>query len=205
MDDLALESTQGSYLRMWELYKRFVKTWIRFANPWIRSQSVWVCWGINPDSYVMNPDLQNESIYGVQRFVSQTVFDKIRPFFTCPTNPHKSLQHRRTTNPYKSWGLDWRIPTVFKRFVSWIRFILRCSKDSFLGFNWYYGVQKICFVDSFHKTKNLKRFNSFRFGRICVRILHPQSYPQDVPFRTLLELFQTFLDLFQNKFRTLKN
>jgi hypothetical protein len=70
MDDLALESTQGSYLRMWELYKRFVKTWIRFANPWIRSQSVWVCWGINPDSYVMNPDLQNESIYGVQRFVS---------------------------------------------------------------------------------------------------------------------------------------
>ncbi len=27
---------------------------------------------------------------------------------------------------------DSRIPTVFKRFVSWIRFVLRCSKDSFL-------------------------------------------------------------------------
>jgi hypothetical protein len=133
----------GFLVRMRESYKRFVKTWIR-------SQSVWV------------------------RFVE--FFDKIRPFFTNPTNPtnpHESLLHRRTTNPYKSWDPDSQIPTVFKRFVSWIRFVLRCSKDSFRGFVLCYGVQKICFVDSFRKTKNLKRFDSFRFGRIRVRIPHP--------------------------------
>ncbi len=90
-----------------------------------------------------------------------------------PTNPHKSLLHRQTTNPYESWGPDSRIPTVYKRFVSWIRFVVRCSKDSFRGFVLYNGVQKIRFVDSFRKTKNLKRFDSFRFGRIRIRIPHP--------------------------------
>jgi hypothetical protein len=29
---------------------------------------------------------------------------------------------------------DLRIPTVFKRFVLWIRFVLQCSKDLFRGF-----------------------------------------------------------------------
>jgi hypothetical protein len=72
-------------------------------------------------------------------------------------------------NPYESWGPDLQIPTVFKRFVSWIRFVLRCSKDLFCGFDSYYGVQKIRFVDLFRKIKNLKRFDLFRLGRIRVR------------------------------------
>ncbi len=123
--------------------------------------------------------------YLYRGFVSQTVFDKIRPFFTNPTNPtnpHESLLHRQTTNPYESWGPDSRIPTVFKRFVSWIRFVVRCSKDLFRGFVLYNGVQKIRFVDSFRKTKNLKRFDSFCFGRIRIRIPHPYFFLLNLPF-----------------------
>jgi hypothetical protein len=88
------------------------------------------------------------------------------------TNPDESLLHRRTldgslgfANPYsvqKIRFVDSFGTTVFKRFVSWIRFVLRCSKDSVRGFDSYYGVQKIRFMDSFRKTKNLKRFDSFR-------------------------------------------
>ncbi len=153
---------------MRESYKRFVKT--------------------NPSTVF------KDSFCG---FVLQTVFDKIWPFFTNPmnpTNPHESLLHRRTMNPHKSWGPDSRIPTVFKRFVSWIRFVLRCSKDLFCGFVLYYGVQKIRLVDSFRKTKNLKRFNSFRFGRIRVRIPHPQIIfkPTSVSVLTLFYIVKTF-------------
>ena len=59
---------------------------------------------------------------------------------------------------------DSRILLLFKRFVSWIRFVLRCSKYSFCGFDSYYSVQKVRFVDSFCKTKNSKLLNLFRFG-----------------------------------------
>jgi hypothetical protein len=48
----------------------------------------------------------------------------------------------------------------YKRFVNpWIHFILICqfSKDSIRGFVLYYGVQKICCVDSFRPTV-FKRF-----------------------------------------------
>jgi hypothetical protein len=46
-----------------------------------------------------------------------------------------------------------------------IREYLQCSKDSFCGFVSYYGVQKICFVDSF-RTTVFKRFVSWiRFVR----------------------------------------
>ena len=51
---------------------------------------------------------------------------------------------------------DSRIPTVFKRFVSWIRCVLRCSKDSFCGFVSWIRFWKICFVDSFRANQNLK-------------------------------------------------
>ena len=55
---------------------------------------------------------------------------------------------------------DSRIPTVFKRFVLWIRFVLRCSKDLFRGFVLSFGVQKIRFVDLFCSTV-FKRFVSW--------------------------------------------
>jgi hypothetical protein len=81
-----------------------------------------------------------------------------------------TIDLRIHTNPVLP---DSRIPTVFKRFVSWIRFVLRCSKDSFRGFVSWRNVQKIRFVDSICKTKNLKRFDLFRFGRIRIQIPHP--------------------------------
>ncbi len=68
---------------------------------------------------------------------------------------------------------DSRIPTVFKRFISWIHFVLRCSKDSFCGFVSWRNFQKICFVDSFRKKKKSKRFVLYRFVRIRIRIPHP--------------------------------
>jgi hypothetical protein len=61
----------------------------------------------------------------------------------------------------------------FCGFVSWIRFVTQFSKDSFRGFVSWRNFQKIRFVDSICKTKNLKRFDSFRFGRIRIRIPHP--------------------------------
>ena len=70
-----------------------------------------------------------------------------------------TIDLRIHTNPVLP---DSRIPTVFKRFVSWIRFVLRCSKDSFRGFVTWRNFQNIRFVDSIRKTKNLKRFDSFR-------------------------------------------
>ena len=81
-----------------------------------------------------------------------------------------TIDLRIHTNPVLP---DSRIPTVFKRFVSWIRFVLRCSKDSFCGFVLWRNFQKICFVDSFRKKKKSKRFVSYRFGRIRIRIPHP--------------------------------
>jgi hypothetical protein len=105
------------------------------------------------------------SSYGVQkiRFVD-LIHDTFRRIQRILTNPDESLLHKRTldkslgfANPYgvqKIRFVDSFCPTVFKRFVSWIRFVLRCSKDSFRGFVSSYGVQKIRFVDSFRKTKN---------------------------------------------------
>ncbi len=81
-----------------------------------------------------------------------------------------TIDLRIHTNPVLP---DSPIPTVFKRFVSWIRFVLRCSKNLFRGFVSWRNFQKICFVDSIRKTKNLKRFDSFCFGRIRRRIPHP--------------------------------
>ncbi len=68
---------------------------------------------------------------------------------------------------------DSRIPTVFKRFVSWIHFVLRCSKDSFCGFVSWRNFQKIRFMDSFRKKKKSKRIVLYRFGRIHIQIPHP--------------------------------
>ena len=81
-----------------------------------------------------------------------------------------TIDLRIHTNPVLP---DSRIQSIFKRFVSWIRFVLRCSKDSFRGFVSWRNFQKICFVDSFRKKKKSKRFVSYRFVRIRIRIPHP--------------------------------
>jgi hypothetical protein len=73
-----------------------------------------------------------------------------------------TIDLRIHTNPVL---LDSRIPTVFKRFVLWIRFVLRCWKDSFCGFVSWRNFQKICFVDLF-RDAIVKRFVSWiRFVR----------------------------------------
>ena len=51
---------------------------------------------------------------------------------------------------------DSRIPTVFKRFVSWIRCVLRCSKDSFCGFVFERFVLWICFVKKFFPNYSIR-------------------------------------------------
>ncbi len=86
----------------------------------------------------------------------------------------------KPTNPDESWRIlanlyyinvlwmevkDSRILLFFKRFVSWIRFVLRCSKDSFRGFVSSYGVQKIRFVDSFCDTIFVRFVSWIRFVR----------------------------------------
>jgi hypothetical protein len=107
------------------------------------------------------------SYYSVQKIC---FVDSIRDTFwqiqQILMSPDKSLLHRRTldgslgfVNPYCVQNIcfvDSFCTTVFKRFVSWIRFVLRCSKDLFLGFALYYRVQKIYFVDLFCKKKNVK-------------------------------------------------
>ncbi len=73
-----------------------------------------------------------------------------------------TIDLRIHTNPVLP---DSRIPTVFKRFVSWIRFVLRCWKDLFRGFVSCSNFQKIRFVDSFCDAI-FKRFVSWiRFVR----------------------------------------
>jgi hypothetical protein len=88
-------------------------------------------------------------------------------------NPNESLVHRRTlnkpesipilgfgsVNPYgvqKICFVDSFCLTVFKRFVSWIRFVGLFSKD------WF----------SFHKIKNSKLLDLFCFGRICKNFVY---------------------------------
>ena len=79
-----------------------------------------------------------------------------------------TIDLRIHTNPVLP---DSRIQSIFKRFVSWIRFVLRCSKDSFRGFvswrNFQIPVSWIRFV----RPKISK--DSIRFGRIRIRIPHP--------------------------------
>jgi hypothetical protein len=149
---------------MRESYKRFVKTWIRFANPWIRSQSVWICFA-NPSTVFKDSFRGFVLYYGVQkiRFVDSirrlflTGFSLLTRIQRILTNPHESLLHKRTLMEHESWDPDSRIPTVFKRFVSWIRFVLRRLKDSFRGFVLWRNFQNIRFVDSF-RDAIFKRF-----------------------------------------------
>ncbi len=67
-----------------------------------------------------------------------------------------TIDLRIHTNPVLP---DLQIQSIFKRFVLWIRFVTQFSNTRF--------------VDSIRKAKNLKRFNSFSFGRIRIRIPHP--------------------------------
>ncbi len=77
-----------------------------------------------------------------------------------------TIDIRIHTNPVLP---DSRIPTVFKRFVLWIRFVPQCSKDSFCGFVSWRNFQKIRFVDSF-RDAIFKRFVSWmRFVRKKVK------------------------------------
>ena len=70
-----------------------------------------------------------------------------------------TIDLRIHTNPVLP---DSRIQSIFKRFVSWIRFVTQLSNTRF--------------VDSICKTKNLKIFDSFCFGRIRIRIPHPYKF-----------------------------
>ncbi len=141
------------------VFKRF-DSWIRFVMQFSKDSF---------RGFVSWPSFQK--IRFVDSF-RDTIFQR----FDESNESHESLRILSTigqTNPYESLGFGFANPLVFKRFVSWIRFVLRCSKDSFRGFVSWHNFQKIRFVDSFRKMKNSKLLDSFRFVRIRIRIPHP--------------------------------
>ncbi len=124
-------------LRMRESYRRVVKMWIRFANPWIHFDLI--C-QFSEDSicrFILS--------YGAQKIHFLDSFrDTIFKRFNESNESSQILSTMGQTNLSES--------SVF-------------SKDSICGFVSSYGVQKICFVDSFC-PKVLKRFVSWiRFVR----------------------------------------
>ena len=138
---------------MRDSYKRFVKTWIRFANPWIRIDSQTT----NPDSF---------RIVGYE----SSHFQKIRF-----ADSFRDAIFKRFDESDESYESSRILSTIDLRILYFrIRESSQFSKDSFRGFVSYYGVQKIRFVDSFRKKNKSKRFVSYRFVRIRIRIPHPQ-------------------------------
>ena len=112
-----------------------------------------------------------------------------------------TIDLRIRTNP---WDSDSRICMVFKRFVSWIRFVLRCSKDSFRGF-----VSWIRFVDLFLKDLFrgfvlwkifflITRFVSFRKDSYTnpASLILWHCDPSHMPMSIILSPFSTFRKLF---------
>ncbi len=143
------------YLRMRELYKRFVKTWIRFANPWIRFDLI--C--------QFSKDL-------IRRFVSSYGVQKIHF-----VDSFRDAIFKRFDESSKSLVLQDRQIRICES--------SGFQKDSFCGFVLFNGVQKIRFVDSlcdaiFKRFVLWIRFvrpkiskYSIRFGRIRVQFPHP--------------------------------
>jgi hypothetical protein len=95
------------------------------------------------------------------RFV---VFSNIINYYWKETKPI-TLLHRHTlkepeslqilgsgfANPYGVQYIcfvDLFHPMMFKRFISWIRFVLRCSKDLFRGFDLWKKENKVQFVSN---------------------------------------------------------
>ncbi len=160
---------------MRESYKRFVKTWIRFANPWIH----FVSWSriLTPKRFVLFHDhkswirivswITNPAIF--KRFILRIRF--VTQFSKDSTNPHESLVLWHETNPYESTLADSRIRTLKIRFVDSFRRLHHKLPVSWFGFVEIFSNTR--FVDSIRKTKNLKRFDLFCFGRIRIRIPHP--------------------------------
>ncbi len=158
---------------MRESYKRFVKKWIRFVL--IRQFSKdsilgFISW--RSFQKICFVDSFRGFVSWI-RFVMQFSKDSFRGFVLWRNFQKIRRIQRILTNPSESFGFGFANPLVFKRFVSWICFVTQFSKDSFRGFVSWRNFQKIHFVDSFRKTKNLKLLDSFRFGRIRVRIPHP--------------------------------
>ena len=127
--------------------------------PWIRI-----------DSQVTNPDLKRFVSYRGSRIL--TLEDSFRIVITNPVNFRKIRPV--FTNPYESLVL-WHL-RILKFWIRESGFANPNLKDSYRGFDSWTFFQKIRIVDSFRKTKNLKRFDSFRFVRIRIRIPHPYIF-----------------------------
>jgi hypothetical protein len=139
-------------LRMWELYKRFVKhvSWAQILTPkrfvlfcdwWIRLHRSWFA----------SPNLKDSDSW--IWFV--TWIPKIQPVFMNPTNPHESWWILSTIAWNESLriqagglaNLDLQIQTLkiciadsirrtfFKRLLLWIQYIDLFSKDLYCGFD----------------------------------------------------------------------
>ena len=131
---------------------------------------------VNLYSWSVNPDLWNESTYGVQKICfMDSIWEKLSQRFPNPMNTHKSLLHKGFANTYSVQGIcfvDLFGSTVIKRFVSRICFVLWCSKDLFCGF-----ISELLFS---------KLLNLFWFRKFHVRFLHPYCFIFKFLFSSLI-------------------
>ncbi len=172
-----------SVVRLQESYQGIMHLWICVANPWICFESLitnpnflrfpltrrpqiricFVLWIANTDlkRFVLSCGPWIHPIF--KRFY---LFSWFLPILT---NLHESLalyavqilKNKAKSifvnlSPWICFKCDWWIQPVFKLPVIWIRF-----GDLF---------PKICFVDSIHNAKNLKKLNLYRFVVICILI-----------------------------------
>ncbi len=115
-----------------------------------------------------------------------------------------TIDLRIHTNPVLP---DSRIQSIFKRFVLWIRFVLRCSKDSFRGFVFERFVSWIRFVDSFLKDL-FRGFVSWNFFFQITRfvLFRKDSYTNPATLVVLFSNLQTVaLNSCDNKWLINKN
>jgi hypothetical protein len=140
------------------------------VNPWICIVSIWqfskdsICrfdlWCSSQK--ILFADLICDAVF--KRLNSQIQFvTEISKDLTNPTNPHKSLVHRRTLD--KRILNFWIRESVwsFKRFDLKIQFLIRFSKDSICGFHlWTIKSKKIWLVsirkDSYTNPASLSEY-----------------------------------------------
>jgi hypothetical protein len=146
------------WLRMRELYKRFVKTWIRFANPWIRTVS-WLQI-LTSKRFVL---CLTKRILDSYRIVDHKSWLKKIRFESLVTNPvnfqrfacfYESNKSLRFANP-DSWIRTLKIRIVdsfrgflFERFVLWIRFVQTKISNYSICFDSYTNPASLILINS---------------------------------------------------------
>ncbi len=189
-------------LGLWESYKRFIK----HGFVWYCGHESWLQKGLIRDlqnkswihvvSWITNPTLKD--LFWIMNHESSQ-FSKIQPVFTNSTNPHESTRILSIIVQNKSFRIqicrlanpDWGVQTiqiciadsicrpVFKRFVSWIRFVRpKISNYSICinseGLVWEFRKHRSHIFRSntfLEKTFNFQKFmTTWESIHICIKI-----------------------------------